>query len=87
LLASVDKGGGQTELAHVFEHNAVVSGVEGAFEVRVYDLNVFVANFCVLHHHDDGSEGVVFAAKETEAVVLFAEDTVGFCVFVACIFD
>jgi hypothetical protein len=32
----------------------VVGGVEGVFEVRVHDVDIFVVYFCVLHHHDDG---------------------------------
>jgi hypothetical protein len=54
LCASVYKGGGHTELAHVLEHDAVVCGVEGAYEVRVHDVDVFFVDFGVLHHHDDG---------------------------------
>jgi hypothetical protein len=46
----------------MFEHNAAVGGAAGAFEVRVHYIDVFVAYFCILHHHDDGSEGVVDAA-------------------------
>jgi hypothetical protein len=84
LLASVDKGGGYTELAHVLEHNTVIGGVEIAFEVRVHYVDVFVVDICVLHHHDDGGEGVVDVAK---SVLLLAEDAVGVCVFRACIFD
>jgi hypothetical protein len=47
---------GHTELAHLLEHNAVVRGVERAFEVRVrvHDADVFVVEFRVLHRHDDG---------------------------------
>jgi hypothetical protein len=45
LFASVDKGGGHTELAHVFEHDAVVGGSEGACEVRVHDVDVCVMDF------------------------------------------
>jgi hypothetical protein len=71
----------------VFEHNAVVCGVEGAFAVRVHYVNISLTIFCVLHQDDDGGEGVVYAAKETEAVLLLAEDAVGFCVFRACISD
>ena len=41
LLAYVDKGGGHTELTHVFEHDAVVRGIERAFEIRVHDVDVF----------------------------------------------
>jgi hypothetical protein len=29
-------------LAHVFEHDAVVGGIEGAFEVCIHDVDVFV---------------------------------------------
>jgi hypothetical protein len=39
LFACVDKGGGRTEMAHVFEHNAVVGGIESAFEIRVHDVH------------------------------------------------
>jgi hypothetical protein len=52
--ATVYKGGGHTELLHVFEHDAVVYGVEGAFEVHGYDVDVFVVDFCTFHHHIDG---------------------------------
>ena len=31
MFACVDEGGGYTELGHMFEHDAVVGGVEGAF--------------------------------------------------------
>jgi hypothetical protein len=88
LFACVDKGGGHTELARVFEHYAVVGGIESAFEVRLHYVNVFVVLlFCVLHHHDDGGKGVVDAALEAEAVLLLAEDAVDFCIFKACVFD
>jgi hypothetical protein len=33
-------------LTHVFEHDAVVRGIERAFEVRVHDVDVFVVEFC-----------------------------------------
>jgi hypothetical protein len=46
-------------LTHVSEHDAVVGGIEGAFDVRVHDVDVFVVYFCVLQHHDDGGEGVM----------------------------
>jgi hypothetical protein len=49
LLACVDKGGARTELAHVFEHDAVVGGIESAIEVCVHDVDVFVIYFFVLH--------------------------------------
>jgi hypothetical protein len=87
LFACVEKGGGHTELAHVFEHDAVVGGIESAFEVRVHDVYVFVAYFCDLHHHDDGGEGVVDDELEAEAVLLLAEDAVGFYIFRARVFD
>jgi hypothetical protein len=57
---------------HVFEHDAVVSSVESGLEVRVHDTYVFCANFCDLHHHDDGVEGIMDAAKEAESVLLLA---------------
>jgi hypothetical protein len=44
LFASVDKGGGHAEMAHVFQHDAVVGGIEGA-------LDVLVMEYGVLHHH------------------------------------
>jgi hypothetical protein len=50
-------------LAHVLEHDAVVNVAESALEVRVHDVDDFVVNFCVPHHHDDGGEGVMYAAK------------------------
>jgi hypothetical protein len=53
LFACIDKGGGHTELADLFEHNAVVGGIESAFEVRVHDVDVLVVEFGVLHHHGD----------------------------------
>jgi hypothetical protein len=87
LLANVDKGGGHTELAHVFEHNAVVGGVEGALEVCVYDVDVLAVDFCAFNHHDDGGEGVVDVTLEAESVLLVDEYAVGFCVFRACILD
>jgi hypothetical protein len=62
LFACDDEGEGRTELAHVFEHDAVVGCVEGVFEVRVHDVDVFIADFGFLHHHDDGC--VVHAAEE-----------------------
>jgi hypothetical protein len=71
----------------VFEHDVVVGGIESAFEVRALDVDVFVVYFCPLHHHDDGGEGVVDAAKGAEAVLLLAEDAVGFCILTACVFD
>jgi hypothetical protein len=86
VVAGVDKGGGHAELAHVLEHDAVVSGIEGAFEVGIHDVDVFVMNFGVLHHHDDGGQGVVDAAVLAESFLLVAKDAVGFGVFRACIF-
>jgi hypothetical protein len=71
----------------VFEHYAVVGGVEGAFEFRVHYVDVLVVDFCNLHHHDDGGEGVVYAALMAESIWLVAKDAVGFCIFRACIFD
>jgi hypothetical protein len=65
-------------------HDAVVSSVESALEVRVDAVEV---NFCVLHHHVDGGEGVVDAAKELESVFFHAEDAVDFCVLRGCVFD
>jgi hypothetical protein len=62
LFAYVDKGGGHTELEHVHEHDAVVGSVESAIEVRVHDVDVFVVNFGVFHHHHDGGDGVVDTA-------------------------
>jgi hypothetical protein len=54
----------------VFEHDAVVIGVEGAFEVRVDDVDVFVVNFGIFHRHDDGGESVVDAALVAESIML-----------------
>jgi hypothetical protein len=57
-------------------------------EVRVHYVVVFVVDICVLHHHDDGGEGVVDATKDSESLrMLFTEDAVGLCVFRACVFD
>jgi hypothetical protein len=72
LFASVYKGGGHTELTHVFEHYAVVCGVEGAFEVRIHYVDVLVVNFRILQPHDDGGEGVVDAALKAESILLVA---------------
>jgi hypothetical protein len=52
------------------EHNATVGSIEGAFEVRVLDVDVLVMEFGVFHHHDDGEEGVVYAAVVSESVLL-----------------
>jgi hypothetical protein len=87
LFACVDEGGGHTELTDVFEHDVVVGGIESAFEVCAHYVDVFVVYFCPTHQHDDGDEGVVDAAKGAEAVLLLAEDAVGFCVLRACVFD
>jgi hypothetical protein len=72
MFASVYKGGGHTELVHVFEHHAVVCDVEGAFEVRVHDVDVFLINFGIFHHHDDGGHGVVDDALVAEFIMLVA---------------
>jgi hypothetical protein len=56
----------------VFEHDAVVGGVEGAFEVRVIDVDVLVENFAIFHHHDDAGEGVVDVALVAESIMLVA---------------
>jgi hypothetical protein len=85
LFTSFYKGGGHTELAHVLEHDAVVGGVEGAFQVRVHDVDVFVVYFCIFHHHHDGGEGVVDAALYAEPIILVAENAVGFRIFRAWI--
>jgi hypothetical protein len=29
-------------LAHLFEHDAMVGGVEGSFEFRIHDIDIFV---------------------------------------------
>jgi hypothetical protein len=39
----------------------VVGNVDKAIQVRVHDVDVFIVNFGVLHHNDDGGEGVVDA--------------------------
>jgi hypothetical protein len=52
----------------VFEHDAVVGGVEGALEAHVYHVDVFVVNFGVLHHDDEGSKGFGVAAEEVESL-------------------
>jgi hypothetical protein len=62
VLAGVDEGGGHTELAHVFVHDAVVGYVEGALEVGVHDVEILVVELGVLHYHDDGGESVVDAS-------------------------
>jgi hypothetical protein len=86
LLACVNKGGGHTELAHIFEYDAVVGGVGAFLEVRIHDVYVFVVHFDILQDHHDGGEGVVDAAYKAESILLFAKDAVGFCVLGACIF-
>jgi hypothetical protein len=75
------KGGGHAELTHVFEFDAVIRGVEGTFEIRVHDVDVFVVESRVLHRHDEGGEGVVDAVVLSEALLLVAENAVGFGVF------
>jgi hypothetical protein len=55
----------------------VVRGVEGAFEIRVHDVDVFVVEFRVLHCHNEGGEGVVDTAVLSESVLLVAENAVG----------
>jgi hypothetical protein len=74
-------------LAHVFEHDAVVGGVESSLEVRVHDVNVIFVKFGVLHHHDEGGKSVMDVALVPESVMLVAEDAVSFCVFQACVLD
>jgi hypothetical protein len=70
----------------VFDHDAVVGGVEGALEVCVHDVDVFVVEFRVFHHHDEGGEGVVDVALEAESVLMIiAENAVGFCIFRAAL--
>jgi hypothetical protein len=71
----------------VFEGNAVVGGVGSALEGCVHYVDVFVVDFRVFHHHDEGGEGVVDVALEAESVLLVAEYAVGFCILGACIFD
>jgi hypothetical protein len=56
--------GGHTELSHVFEHDAVVSGIQCALEVRVHDVHVLYVEFGVFHHHDDGGKSVVELEQE-----------------------
>jgi hypothetical protein len=65
----------------VFEHDSVVGGVEGVFEVRVHDVDVLVVNFGIFHHHHDGGEGVVDATLVAEPILLVASDAVGFAYF------
>jgi hypothetical protein len=80
VFAGVDKGGGHTELAHVFEHDAVVGCVKGALEFGIHDLEVLVVELGVLHHHGDGGESVVDAAVFPESIMSVAKDAVSFCV-------
>jgi hypothetical protein len=80
VFACVDEGGGHTELAHVFEHDAVVGYVEGAPEVGIHDVKVLVVELGVFHHHDDGGDSVVYAAVFPESILLVAKDAVRFCV-------
>jgi hypothetical protein len=54
------------------EHDAVVCGFQAAFEVRVHDVDVFVVNFGIFHHGDDGGEGVVDVALVAESIMLVA---------------
>jgi hypothetical protein len=85
LFASAYEGRGHTELAHVFEHDAAVCDVEGAFEVRVHAVDVLVVSFGIFHHHGDGGKGVVDVALVAESIMLVAEDAVSFCIFGACV--
>jgi hypothetical protein len=85
MFACVNNGKGYTELAHVRKHETVVSGVEGAFEIRIDNLYFFVVDSGIFHNHDDGRKGVVDATEEVEAALLFVEDAVDFCVFGTCI--
>jgi hypothetical protein len=78
--------GAYIELFHVFEHDAVVCCVEGVLEVRVKDVHVFFVEFRVFHCHDDGGHGVVDATVLSKAVLLVAENAVGFGVFRAYVF-
>jgi hypothetical protein len=71
----------------VLEHDAVVCGVEGYFEVCVHDVHVLVVDFGVLHYDDDGGEFVVDAAEGAKAILLIFEDAVGFCVLKVCVFN
>ena len=80
MLACVDKAGGHTELAHLFEHDAVVGSVEGALEVGMHDVEILVVELSVLHHDDDGGESVVYAAVFLESILLVAKDAVIICV-------
>jgi hypothetical protein len=64
----------------VFEHDAVVGCIEGAFEVGIHDVDVLVVELGVLYHHDDGGESVVDGAVFPEAILLVGKDAVGFCV-------
>jgi hypothetical protein len=63
-------------LSHESEHDAVVDGVEGSFEVRVHSAGVLVAYFIVFHNHDEAGEGFVDAAEKAESVMLVAKDFV-----------
>jgi hypothetical protein len=69
----------------MLEHDAVVCGIEGVFEVNVHYVDVLVVDFGVIHHLDDGGECVVGAAKESQAILLFAEDAAGFYVLGASV--
>jgi hypothetical protein len=86
LFACVNERRGHTELTHGLEHDAVVCGVKGAFEVRVHAEDVFVSDFSALPHHDDGGEYVVDAARKSEAFLMFAEGAVSICVLGVCVF-
>jgi hypothetical protein len=87
VFAGVDKGGGHTEVSHVFEHDAVVCCIKCALEVHVHDVDVFFVKFSVPHRHDDGCLCVVDAAVFSESIMLVAENAVCFGVFRACVFD
>jgi hypothetical protein len=64
----------------VFEHDAVIGGVECAFEVRLHYPYVFVVYFSVLHHDHEGSECFVGATEQAETILL-VEYTLCFGVF------
>jgi hypothetical protein len=72
FFSCVNECRGHTELTHVLKHDAVVCGVDGAFEVLVHYVDILVVDFSVLNHHDDEDECVMDVAKEAEAILLFA---------------
>jgi hypothetical protein len=55
-------------------------------KIAAVDVDRWGVDLGVLHHHHDGGEGVVNAAEVSEAILLFVENAVVFCILGACVF-